>query len=310
VSTTTPAGAALQRGGLTALVRGGPVLEIASFADRGEELLVPGSELPAASAVHGEHGGISFLHPWANRLGADRYRLAGREGVVAPDAPGVARDEGGLAIHGLAAPGPGWVVSRDGDALARAHLDHEGADGSPFPFPHEVDVQVALGADGLTVTARVTATTEQPVPVAVGWHPYLRLPGSPREAWRLGVPARRHLTATPDGLPDGGERAQPAEDAPLGDRTFDDGYRCDEGSAWTLAHERRTLRVRMAGGYPVVQLFAPPDVDVVSIEPMTAPVDALRSGGGPAWARCGEPFVATFALDVEPRGTPGYRLPG
>jgi galactose mutarotase-like enzyme len=310
VSTTARAGAALRCGALTALVRGGPVLEIASLTDRGDELLVPGTELPAAAAVHGGHGGIAFLHPWANRLGADRYALAGRQGVVAPDAPGVTRDDGGLAIHGLAAPGAGWTVTAQGDALARAHLAHEGADGSPFPFPHEVDVQVALAADGLTVSARITATTTQAVPVVVGWHPYLRLPGTPRPEWRLGAPPRDRLTATPDGLPDGGARAEPAEDAPLGTRTFDDGYRTGEGAAWTLAHERRTLRVRMAGGYPVSQLFAPDAVDVVSIEPMAAATDALRDGRGLAWARCGEPAVATFVLDVEPRGAPGYRLPG
>jgi aldose 1-epimerase len=310
VSTTARAGAALRCGALTALVRGGPVLEIASLTDRGEELLVPGAELPAPAAVHGHHGGIAFLHPWANRLGADDYRVAGRHGVIAPDAPGVTRDDGGLPIHGLQAPGAGWAVRTDGDALARAHLEHEGADGTPFPFPHEVDVQIALAADGLTVSARITATTTQAVPVVVGWHPYLRLPGTPRADWRLGAPPRDRLTATADGLPDGGERAEPAEDGPLGARTFDDGYRTGEGATWTLAHDRRTLRVRMAGGYPVTQLFAPDDVDVVSIEPMTAATDALRAGREPAWARCGEPVVATFALDVEPRGAPGYRLPG
>lgn len=310
MSTTAPASAALRRGALTALVRGGPVLEIVSLTDRGDELLVPGAALPAAAAVHGAHGGIAFLHPWANRLGADRYRVAGREGVVAPDEPGVTRDAGGLAIHGLAAPGAGWTIARDGESLARAHLDHPGADGTPFPFPHEVDVQIALDADGLTVSARVTATTTQAVPVAVGWHPYLHLPGTPRAAWRLGAPPRDRLTATADGLPDGGLLAQPAEEAPLGTRTFDDGHHTGDGAVWTLAHPRRTLRMRMAGGFPVTQLFAPEDVDVVSIEPMTAPTDALRTGRGLAWARCGEPFVATFALDVEPRGDPGYRLPG
>jgi aldose 1-epimerase len=310
VSTTAQAGTALHCGALTALVRGGPVLEIASLTDRGEELLVPGAALPAPAAVHRVHGGIAFLHPWANRLGADGYRVGGRHGAIAPDAPGVTRDDGGLPIHGLQAPGAGWVVRADGDALAHAHLEHEGADGTPFPFPHEVDVQIALAADGLTVSARITATTTQAVPVVVGWHPYLRLPGTARAAWRLGAPPRDRLTATPDGLPDGGERAEPAEDAPLGARTFDDGYRTGEGAAWTLAHDRRTLRVRMAGGYPVTQLFAPDDVDVVSIEPMAAATDALRAGDGLAWARCGEPVVATFARAVAPRGAPRDRLPG
>nr|WP_246852380.1 aldose 1-epimerase [Patulibacter sp. SYSU D01012] len=300
----------MRRGALAAVVRGGPVLEVTSLTHDGAELLVPGHELPAPFAVHGDHGGIAFLHPWANRLGADAYALAGRRAALPPDAPGVTRDDGGRPIHGLRAPGPGWAVDADGPAGARARLEHPGEDGSPFPFPHAVEVAVTLTDSGLEATARVAATTDVPVPVAVGWHPYLRLPGAARRDWRLGAPPRRHLLAGPDGLPDGHERDEGAEDAPLAARAFDDGYRVDPPAPWTLSDGHRTLRVRPLAGFPVVQLFAPTSADVVSIEPMAAPVDALRHGTGIGWARPGAPFAVAFALDVEARGAPGYRCCG
>ena len=52
-------------------------------------------------------------------------------------------------------------------------------------------------------------------------------------------------------------------------------------------------------GYRVAQVFAPPDQDLVALEPMTAPTDALRTGHGLRWAAAGEAFTATFRLDVE-----------
>ena len=49
-------------------------------------------------------------------------------------------------------------------------------------------------------------------------------------------------------------------------------------------------------GYTHLQLFSPPESSIVAIEPMTAPIDALRSGDGLRIAT--EPFPAVFALDL------------
>ena len=45
------------------------------------------------------------------------------------------------------------------------------------------------------------------MPVAFGFHPYLRLPGAVRAAWELRLPPRRHLVLDLRGIPTGtGER--------------------------------------------------------------------------------------------------------
>jgi hypothetical protein len=41
----------------------------------------------------------------------------------------------------------------------------------------------------------------------------------------------------------------------------------------------RRIEVTYETGYPAAQLFAPPGLDLIGIEPMTAPTDALRRGG-------------------------------
>jgi aldose 1-epimerase len=48
----------------------------------------------------------------------------------------------------------------------------------------------------------------------------------------------------------------------------------------------------------VGQLFAPGDRDVACLEPMTAPVDALRTGTGLRWVEPGGALAAAFAIEV------------
>jgi hypothetical protein len=62
------------------------------------------------------------------------------------------------------------------------------------------------------------------VPVAFGWHPYLRLPGTPRREWHLRLPSRDHRALDELGIPTGASSREQAEAAPIGRRTFDDLY--------------------------------------------------------------------------------------
>jgi hypothetical protein len=48
-------------------------------------------------------------------------------------------------------------------------------------------------------------------------------------------------------------------------------------------------------GYPAAQIFAPNNDDVVGIEPMAAPTNALRKGGYSV-AVPGRPAVAKFTI--------------
>ena len=51
-------------------------------------------------------------------------------------------------------------------------------------------------------------------------------------------------------------------------------------------------------GYAFTQVYAPADDDVVALEPMTAPTNALVTGAALPCAPAGGAFRAVFALDV------------
>jgi galactose mutarotase-like enzyme len=277
---------------------------VPSLRHRGEELLGQRSGV-GAYAARGATMGIPLLHPWANRLSGFRYAAAGRAVTLDPRSPLLSVEEHGLPIHGLRLAGAGWdvleaVAGTDGALVAgRLDLGARGDILAAFPYPHELRVTVRLSGPVLGVVTEVRPTGDGPVPIAFGFHPYFDLPGAPRAEWVLGLPVRRHATLDARGLPTGVVTDVEVAEAPIGGRTYDDLFPgLDDPAVFTLEGAGRRLELRFGEGYPVAQVFAPPGADVVALEPMTAPTDALVSGDGLRLARPGEPFRAEFSLAV------------
>jgi aldose 1-epimerase len=275
----------------------------ASLRHRGEELLaLPGG----VDGYRGGHvTGLPLLAPWANRLPGRRYRAAGTE--VDLEGLELQTDPGGLPIHGTLTAHPGWRLERLAAEADRAVLEASFDYGAypellaAFPFAHRLTVTATLGPDGLEVATGVAATSDRPVPVAFGWHPYLRLPDAPRATWRLLLPHRRHLELDDRGLPTGRSAAEPAEADPVGERTYDDLYALGAdpaGRRLGLEAAGRRLLVGYDAGYDHAQVFAPPGTEFVCLEPMTGPTAALAAGTTPLVAP-GERFTATFSIRVE-----------
>jgi aldose 1-epimerase len=271
-----------------------------SLRHRGEELLA----LPGGLARYkdGHVMGLPLLAPWANRLAGRRYRVDG----VAVDLEGLPlpTDGNGLPIHGTMTARRGWQVDRlqtgAGTACLRARFDYGARQEllASFPFPHELTVEATVNGGALTVATTLRPTGNRRVPVSFGWHPYLRLPGSPRRAWRLRLPERTHLLLDELGLPTGASNAEPAEDAELGSRSFDDLYALDADRRLAAASSDHRLTVEFERGYPYAQVFVPPGQRFVCLEPMTAPVNALGTGRCPLVGP-GEVFTARYSIAIQ-----------
>ena len=280
-----------------------------SLTHRGEELLGQRGGLARYVAKRSTMG-IPLLHPWANRLGERDFRVAGREVNVDAADPPPSTDPNGLPIHGLLAAATGWKVAAraptsDGGTLtARFDFAAEAGLMRAFPFPHELALEATLTGSTLRITTTVRATGDAPVPVAFGFHPYFRLPGVAREAWEVEIPVRERLLLDDRMLPTGRGEKAPVPSGPLGSRTFDDAYVAPPSSeAFAVAGGGRRIEVRFESGYPYAQVYAPADDDVIALEPMTAPTNALATGGGelPVVAP-GESFSASFSIGVTAAG--------
>jgi aldose 1-epimerase len=276
-----------------------------SLRHEGEELLFQGKGIEAY-AEHGSTFALPLLHPWANRVGAWDFELAGRQVHLDPESPITHRDGAtGTPIHGLLGASPHWnVTDADRGALA-AELDFATVPEymAAFPFPHRVRYAATVKGASLTVAFAVVTTGDVPVPISFGFHPYLTLPGSDRRDWQLEIPVARQAVVDGRMLPTGElTTIEPhALDGALGDRIFDNGFPLlfGERPEFVVADGRRRLSLTHVAGYPVAQVYAPEASQFICFEPMTAPVNALMSGDGLRWLQPGEEFEAIFTISVE-----------
>lgn len=272
-------------------IEGVPVLTLASEAAGGVKVaFAPSAGMIGCSLRHrgeellGQRGGlrrylearktmgIPLLYPWANRLGARRFEVGGREvNLELPDLP-LSTDAAGLPMHGLLAAASSWEVERheasgDGGILA-ARFDFAAQPLllEAFPFPHEVGFEASLDGAELTITTSVHPRGDTAVPISFGFHPYLRLPDVARAEWSV----------------DDAFRAPPA------------------GQPFVLAGGGRRLELRFGENYRFAQVYAPGDDDVIAFEPMTAPANALLSSRDLPPVAPGETFTASFTLTIAP----------
>ena len=256
-----------------------------------------------AYVERGKLTGIPLMHPWANRLSGTRLHGAATDTIDATS-PLIHVDGNGLPIHGLRLIDAGWEVtdrvSTDTSASISARLNlSRGPLLDAFPFPHGISVTVTLSDESLAIATTLTPTGAVSVPIAFGWHPYFRIPGVPRSLWHIEMPVRRRALLDDRGLPTGLEEATSVAPGALGATTYDDLFTgLPDDPVFALAGGGWRTEVAFGPGYPMAQVYAPLTHDVIALEPMTAPTNAVVSGDRLRHVLPGESFSATFGIRV------------
>jgi aldose 1-epimerase len=195
----------------------------------------------------------AVLAPWSNRVRDARYTFAGTSHDLGADADGTRE-----ALHGLLTDVP-WrravAGATDSDRTLRLTATITPDLNPGYPFSVEVTATYSLGIGsfgearlGLELVARNVGDTA--APVALGWHPYLRLPGHTSvEELELSVPARARVLTDAALIPLAGEQAYagtaaPVRFAPLGQTALDDAFTNlvpdDDGVVATVVRSPRT----------------------------------------------------------------------
>jgi aldose 1-epimerase len=258
-----------------------------------------------AYATHGSTMGMPLLYPWANRLGAYTYEVAGKRVTLPVDPARVHQDANGLPIHGVAPALMRWepVAAGDPDDVLTARLEWS----SPqllelFPFAHEVVFEATAEPGALRITITVRASAGESVPVAFGFHPYLRLAGADRSAWSIELPPGEQLLLDERQLPTGERRPLSSGALALADGDLDDSLEVAgaDSTLFVASAPGRRVEVELIEGYRFGQVYSPRESPFICFEPMTAPVDALRSGLGLRVLRPGTEHRAVFRLSFGP----------
>jgi len=233
--------------------------------------------------------GIPFLGPWANRLDEPAFYANGTRYAFDLNLGNV---RGPIPIHGFLTTNDQWQVielKSDADSAwvtSRLAFFSQPAWLKQWPFAHAIEITHRLHAGVLEVKTSITNMSREPMPVAIGFHPYFRLTDSTRDEWVLSVGAKTHWRLAPNKIPTGEtepiERlfATPAA-VPLRELTLDDVFgdlvRDAQGRATvSVIGKAQRLDVVFGPNYRAAVIWAPTPGTFVCIEPMAGITDALN----------------------------------
>ena len=127
--------------------------------------------------------GIPFLGPWANRLDEPAFYANGRKFAFDMELGNV---RGAIPIHGFLTTTNLWqVVETKADAVAawltsRLEFSRQPMWMKQWPFAHTIEMTYRLQDGGLEVRTTISNTSAEPMPIAIGFHPYFQLTDAPR----------------------------------------------------------------------------------------------------------------------------------
>jgi aldose 1-epimerase len=256
---------------------------------------------PFASAADYAGGtgsiGIPFLAPWADRLDEQAFYANGRRYAFDMSLGNV---RGANPIHGFLESTTQWKVidaRADGQSAwvtSRLEFFRDPAWMKQFPFAHTIEMTHRVREGVLEVATRIDNASIEPMPVAIGFHPFFQLTDSPRNEWTLSVAARTHWPLADDKMPIGVTQpiekffANPAA-VPLApielDDVFSDLVRNANGQAvMSLQGKTQRLDVVLGANYRAVVVYAPKPTqgqdpaarNFVCIEPVAAIINGLN----------------------------------
>jgi aldose 1-epimerase len=232
--------------------------------------------------------GIPFLAPWANRLEEDSYYVNGKRYLLNAALGNIRRDPNQRPIHGLLAFSSAWEVvslkadNRSAEATSRLEFWRYPDLMAQFPFAHNIQMTYRLEEGILEVETLLENLSRDPMPVAVGFHPYFRVHDSSRDDWKVYIAAQDQLLLSPQLLPSG-EKAPLAgpNPVPLRSKSLDNAFvsliRDASGKAhFRLEGRRQRVTVSFGQKFTVAVIWGPPGRDFVCIEPMAAVTNAFN----------------------------------
>lgn len=262
--------------------------------------------------------GIPLLAPWANRLDQQAFYANGKKYIFNMTLGNV---NGAIPSHGFLIRTDAWqVVELKADrhaAWLTSRLDfYKHADWmAQFPFAHTLELTQRLSDGVLEVHLKIDNLSVDPMPVAIGFHPYIQLTDSPREDWKIGVGAKTHYLLDPRKVPTGeteptSARLKDPSAAPLKDYNLDDVFgdlvRDDKGRAhFSVSGKHQKVTLEFGPKFESAVIYSPNPADAPPRRSNMTPRPANAPPRVPEGTNfvCFEPYASiTDALNLEQAG--------
>ena len=254
--------------------------------------------------------GIPLLAPFANRLDEQAFYANGKKYNFDMELGNV---RGAIPIHGYLSAAKDWkLVEAKADAKAAWVTTKLDFYRNPqwmkqFPFAHTLEMTYRLEDGVLEVRTKIENLSVEPMPVAIGFHPYFQLTDSTREDWTLSVAAKTRWLLADNKIPTGqtepidkffpNPKAIALKDFDLDD-VFGDLERDAQGRAvMSVKGKAQQLDVILGPNYRSVVLYSP------------NPANARGGGGGRGRGTAPPPAPSPAAATVPLNGTSGTLTP-
>jgi aldose 1-epimerase len=275
-----------------------------SIGNRAYEMKVHGGNIlflgAADVAQLKEHPGLSgipFLAPWANRMADNGFWANGKKYAFNSTLGSVRVAPTGIAMHGMLSTSPEWevtAVKSDKNAAwvtSRFEFWKYPELMANWPFAHEYEMTYKLSHGALEVITTVVNKSAEPMPLAIGYHPYYNLPGVARDEAVAHIPAKTAVVTDERLVATGEMKPMDLPDpTPLKGRTLDNGFtdliRDAQGHAvFSVEGAGKKIEVTYGPKWQVAVVWEPARQNFICFEPMagiTNGVNLAHDGKYPA----------------------------
>lgn len=233
--------------------------------------------------------GVSLLAPFANRLDETAFYANGKKYNFDMEMGNV---RGPIPIHGFLSAAKDWkLVEAKADARAAWVTSTLEFYRHPqwmqqFPFAHTITMTYRLQDGALEVRTRIDNLSVEPMPVAIGFHPYFQLSDSPRDEWTLSLDARSRWRLAPNLIPTGetepiaqiygDPKAIALKDKALDD-VFGDLTRGADGRAvMSVRGKTQQIDVVLGPNYRAAVVYSPRTSNFIALEPMVGITSSMN----------------------------------
>jgi len=287
---------------------------VSEFSVKGQNVLRwPYTSIEDYKARGGGLNGIPFLGPWANRLDEQAFYANGKKYNFDMELGNV---RGAIPIHGFLTGTDQWQVmevkadKKSAWVTSKLEVWKQPMWMKQWPFAHTIEITHRLQDGVLQVQTKITNLSAEPMPVAVGFHPYYQLTDSPREDWTITVPAKTHYLLSGAKLPTGEteavEKLFPNRQGTLKDYNLDDVFgdleRDPQGRSHTIVKgKQQTLDIMFSQNYQAEVIYSPnPTGQGLGGNALQNPNAPARGGGG------GRGAAGRGRGPANPLATPNY----
>ncbi|MDE3197001.1 MAG: aldose 1-epimerase, partial [Acidobacteriota bacterium] len=223
--------------------------------------------------------GIPFLAPWANRMTDGGFWANGKKYTFNGELGSLRLPPTNIVLHGMLSASPLWEVTDVKADAASAHVTSRLEFWkypelmANWPFAHEYEITYRLADGVLEVITTVINRSAEPMPLAIGYHPYYNLPGVQRDDAAAHVPAKTAVVTDSRLIPTGEMKPMDLPDpAPLKDRTLDNGYTdlirdADGRATFRVEGKGEKVQVQFGPKWQVAVVWEPKGQNFICFEP-------------------------------------------